>query len=386
MSALRRTAIASGIAHAVIVALALRIHPRVANRTVPTVATVEMDIAPMPETHPVTVRANPPALAAGASPRAAVPPTGPHHETYIPRVEPPRGVPTVSIPAVPGVSPAVPALNGLALLRAATTDVDHLVGDGEVRLATVPTEIPVRDMVPREQGTELERAEDNSAGYIRRMLAETHQHEAPGVRAYYWYLRRRMEERWTPGITRQPTMLDALVSAVAMSPAAMNDVLTAAQGQFLTPGPAGAAADALDNAHGPWGSPQTPYLGIVDASHGNARTTIAEVEVTQDADGTVQSVRIVQSSHLARYDQAALDAVQAALRMQPPVAMPGGRRSRWSFQVRASRDPFVPGVGMEFDESTGWFEVHYPGRLHLRTRVWLEHAMPMAPQGSRQAG
>src|SRR5581483_8893021 len=122
---------------------------------------------------------------------------------------------------------------------------------------------------------------------------------------------------------------------------------------------------------------QVPFQGIVDASRGNVRITRAEVEVDQDAEGHVRAVRILRTSHVASFDQAALAAVREALPLQAPVPLPGGRRSRWSFQVAASRDPIVPGIGMEFDESSGWFELHYPGRLHLRSRVWLEQSRPL---------
>ena len=72
-----------------------------------------------------------------------------------------------------------------------------------------------------------------------------------------------------------------------------------------------------------------------------------------------------------------------ALPLGDAVAMPGGRRSRWSFEVVVSRDPFLPGVGMSFDESSGWVELHWPGRLHARRRVWLESAHPARAVGPR---
>lgn len=174
-------------------------------------------------------------------------------------------------------------------------------------------------------------------------------------------------------------MLDALVAGVAMPAEAMRDVLRAAAGAASEPGRQGAAADALDGHRGndPTARNVTPFTGIVDASRGTTQRTRAEVEVVQDAQGNVVSVRIARSARVAGFDEAALRAVREALPLQAPVAMPGGRRSRWSFEVIASRDPIVPGVGFEFDESSGWFELHYPGRLHLRSRVWLENASPV---------
>jgi TonB family protein len=164
-----------------------------------------------------------------------------------------------------------------------------------------------------------------------------------------------------------------------MPVAAMRDVLRNAAGAAAEPGRQGAAADALDGHRGndPTARNVTPFTGIVDASHGTATRTRAEVEVVQDAQGNVVSVRIVRSARVAGFDEAALHAVREALPLQAAVPMPGGRRSRWSFEVVASRDPIIPAVGFAFDESNGWFELHYPGRLHLRSRVWLEGASPL---------
>ncbi len=390
-------------AHALLAALALGLHataPR-PRRTAPAanVTSVEVDIPP-PDTAPrptapaeprtvgstvptETALARAPAAArvagraAPVAPVAAPEPTAPQGGPEVPPVAPPTAVPPEGPPTAEPPSVAAPHIDAMALLRDASTEVERWVDSGELRLAPTVAERPRRDLVPREHGTAGERARAASDGYIRGMLAGTHHHEPPGVREYYWFLRRRMEEQWTPGITREPTMLDALVSGVVMPASAMRDVLTSAFGQFQTPGPAGSAADALDAQHGPLDRPIVPYQGIVDASHGNVRVTRAEVEVDQDADGHVRGVRIVRSSQTRSFDDAAVAAVRAALPLQNTVAMPGGRRSRWSFQVAASRDPILPAVGIEFDESTGWFEVHYPGRLHLRSRVWLEASSPL---------
>ncbi|MEZ4408824.1 MAG: TonB family protein [Polyangiales bacterium] len=125
---------------------------------------------------------------------------------------------------------------------------------------------------------------------------------------------------------------------------------------------------------------QTPMVGIVELSESNVRTTRAEVEVDQDAEGNVIDVRVVRASHVAGFDRAAVEAVRAAIPLQERVPLPGGRRSRWSFDVLASRDPILPMVGMAFDESSGWFEFHWPGRLHVRSRVWMERAGPLPPR------
>jgi TonB family protein len=189
-----------------------------------------------------------------------------------------------------------------------------------------------------------------------------------------------MEESWRPRLAREVTLADTLLATLAPSPSALGAIRRAAFGPAAAPSRQGAAIDALEGPRGGVNTPgalQVPFTGIVDAAEGNTRVTRAEVEVDQHADGTVRRVRVVRTSGLPGFDAEALAAVREALPLQPPVAMPGGRRSRWSLQVVVSRDPFVPGVGIAFDESTGWFEVHYPGRRHLRSRVWLEDVRPL---------
>ncbi|MDP3214396.1 MAG: energy transducer TonB, partial [Deltaproteobacteria bacterium] len=239
-----------------------------------------------------------------------------------------------------------------------------------------------RSLIDLPQGTPESRAVAASQGYVDQRLAATHQHEAPGVRGYYWSLRRRMLESWRPGIAHLPSIGETLLATVATPPAALAEVLRSANGPAVAPGRVGAAIDALEGANmgrsnNPAGLTQAPFQGVVDRSRANVRTTRAEVEVVQGEDGRVIEVRVLRSSRIAGFDRAAEAAVRDALPLQAPVAMPGGRRSRWSFEVVASRDPFIPGVGFEFDESTGWFELHWPGRAHVRSRVWLEGASPV---------
>jgi TonB family protein len=239
-----------------------------------------------------------------------------------------------------------------------------------------------RSLVDLPQGTPESRAVAASQGYVDQRLAATHQHEAPGVRGYYWSLRRRMLESWRPGISHVPSIGDTLLATVAAPPAALAEILRSANGAAVAPGRQGAAIDALEagntaRSNNPAERTQAPFQGIIDGSRANTRTTRAEVEVVQGEDGRVIEVRVLRSSHIAGFDRAAEAAVRDALPLQAPVAMPGGRRSRWSFEVVASRDPFVPGVGFEFDESSGWFELHWPGRVHVRSRVWLEGASPL---------
>ncbi|MFO0624407.1 MAG: TonB family protein [Polyangiales bacterium] len=326
----------------------------------------------------------PPAAVAPPAPRAAPPAVTrslPAPRGTVAVAPAPEATPAPPAPVAPAPSPATtsPSINANEVLRASNRAAFDAWSRGAVVLTAVGDGHTRRDLIQLPQGTPEERARRASTGYIREQLAATHQHDAPGVRGYFWSLRRRMTEIWRPGVAREPSLGDALLAGVAMPVAAMRDVLRNAAGAAAEPGRQGAAADALDGHRGndPTARNVTPYTGIVDASHGTATRTRAEVEVVQDAQGNVVSVRVVRSARVAGFDEAALHAVREALPLQAAVPMPGGRRSRWSFEVVASRDPIMPGVGFSFDESSGWFELHYPGRLHLRSRVWLEGASPL---------
>ena len=62
---------------------------------------------------------------------------------------------------------------------------------------------------------------------------------------------------------------------------------------------------------------------------------------------------------------------------QDPIALPGGRSSRWSFTVVATRRLFAPTIGGSFDESRGWFQVQLPGQVSIRSRVQMESSAPL---------
>jgi TonB family protein len=204
--------------------------------------------------------------------------------------------------------------------------------------------------------------------------------EAPGGRTYYWHLRRRMEETWRPGVSREPSIGQTLLATIGMPTARAQEATEVAMGAGAHPGRAGSTMQAADDAHGGNASTRPtvqPFVGIADQAQVNRQVTRAEVLVEQDEDGRVIDIRMARSSRIPSYDRAALTAVREALPLQTPARMPGGRRSRWSFETVASRAPFIPGAGMVFDESSGWFEVVYPGRVFTRSRVWLESAQPL---------
>jgi TonB family protein len=348
--------------------------------------TVEIDFAPPPPSPvapaPAAVPTAPSALAASASrpsaPRSA--PSSAERTAPAPTVVPPAVAPTE---VAPPVLTAPPAMRAADLMRVRPSEAFAVWGTAPSIAQAQAERARARSLVDLPEGTPESRAIAASQGYVDQRLAVTHQHEAPGVRGYYWSLRRRMLESWRPGISRMPSLGETLLATLAMPAAGLAEAARSANGAAVQPGRQGSAIDSLESrntarSNNPAELTQAPFQGIVDQSHGNTRTTRAEVEVVQGEDGRVIEVRVLRSSHVASFDRAAEAAVRDALPLQSPVAMPGGRRSRWSFEVVASRDPFVPGVGFAFDESTGWFELHWPGRAHVRSRVWLEDASPVS--------
>lgn len=346
---------------------------------------VEVDFAPSP---PST--AAPAPAAAPTAPSAPVESASrPSAARRAPSSAAPAPAPTVVAPSVaptqvaPPVLTAPPSMRAADLMRVRPSEAFAVWGTAP-SIAQVQSErARARSLVDLPEGTPESRALAASQGYVDQRLAATHQHEAPGVRGYYWSLRRRMLESWRPGLSRMPTLGETLLATLATPVAGLAEVARSANGAAVEPGRQGSAIDSLESrntarSNNPAERTQAPFQGIVDQSRANTRTTRAEVEVLQGEDGRVLEVRVLRSSHIAGFDRAAEAAVRDALPLQTPVAMPGGRRSRWSFEVVASRDPFVPGVGFEFDESSGWFELHWPGRAHVRSRVWLEDASPVS--------
>lgn len=372
---------------------------RVASRPPPSVApgavaSIEWTFSdpppPVPEASPAS---------AARTPEVASVPSRPVRAGAARGAVPSRAPSTVSTPSPippPTVAPATPAVpaprlgSAAALLGDLSTRAMAQVIRGEIALAASPQPTRSRELfAPRTTASPEEQARAVSQGYVAERLAETHQHEAPGVRGYFWGLRRRMEENWRPSAAREPSLAETALATVAMPADMLLQVQRSAQGDAVTPGRRGAAIDALEGANmargnNPANLTMAPFQGIVDAAAGNTRRTRAEVEVLQDEDGAVTSVRVLHSSGREAFDRAAEHAVREALPLGDAVAMPGGRRSRWSFEVVVSRDPFLPGVGMSFDESSGWVELHWPGRLHAQRRVWLESAHPA--QGPRPRG
>jgi outer membrane biosynthesis protein TonB len=206
------------------------------------------------------------------------------------------------------------------------------------------------------------RARAATQPYFNELLASSNPMEPTNVHAYYGALARRMRETWRPGFYRTPNMVDALLAA----PRRMANVAARYRNR--------ASTFALT------GRPDDPGRPLIvtdfqDRNSFSSVTTSTIVEVEQGADGRIVSIRVVRPARVHDFDEAALAAVRAAIPQQDPVPMPGGRRSRFAFDVVASRDAIVPIAGFTFIESNGFFEMHYPGALHVRTRV--------RPMGSR---
>lgn len=224
---------------------------------------------------------------------------------------------------------------------------------------------------------------------LRDALRETMVREAPGVRTYLWGVRRRMNEAWRPSVARVPNLAETLASSFGVSARqveAMNRWWQRRQRAMHEEREHGTAIDAIEsiggtNGRGAEGLSRMPADTAQESWRRNTRITRTEVRVDQDENGRVLDVRVVRSSGLGAFDRAAEDAVRAGLAEQDPIPLPGGRRSRWSFTVVATRRLIAPNIGGSFDESRGWFEVQLPGSVSMRSRVFMESSEPLPTGG-----
>ncbi|MEZ4408080.1 MAG: TonB family protein [Polyangiales bacterium] len=204
--------------------------------------------------------------------------------------------------------------------------------------------------------------------------------DAPGVRSYLWGVRRRVIEMWRPGVVRVPNLAETLMSSFVSPERALRMfgqrfMERQREAVEMSERVAG-ASDAIEAIGGVAGrgpdQRHAPRDAFNESWRRNVRITRAEVEVEQTETGAVRAVRVVRSSNIGGFDRAAVEAVRAALDELDPVPLPGGRRSRWSFTVLATRNLITPNVGGEFDESRGWFSIQLPGQVRLRSRVRME--------------
>ncbi|MDB4931824.1 MAG: TonB terminal, partial [Myxococcaceae bacterium] len=258
--------------------------------------------------------------------------------------------------------------------------------------AAAPADPARAGFFPGSTGTADERARAATQGFVREALGATMVREAPGVRAYLWNVRRRVAEAWRPGVVRVPNLADTLMAGFIAPEQAIRIFgarMIRRQRQVLeAPQPReGGAADAIAAIGGVAGQglnsnrPPMPTSAGDESWRRNVRTTRAEVQVDQDPDGRVLDVRLMHPSGIPAFDRAAIESVRHGLESQDPMPLPGGRRSRWSFTVVATRRLFTPSIGGGFDESRGWFRLEVPGQVTMRSRVQMESSAPL-PAGA----
>ena len=386
-----RWLLASGLGHSLVFALLLSLPgppavtspARVLRVTEFALETPPPPPTPAPTTPPPVEPATPPPVeptARGVAPRRAALPA--------PR-SPAAPPPAVPPPATPPPAAPPPVLSASDLLR---PRVDALSVPSR-SAAETPSGSSRAGLFPGSTGTEEERARSASQGFVREALGATVVREAPGVRTYLWNVRRRVAEAWRPGVVRVPNLADTLMAGFIAPERAIRifgDRMIRRQQQVLeAPQPRlGGAADAIEAIGGVAGQglnsnrPPLPANAGDESWRRNVRTTRAEIQVDQDAEGRVLDVRLLHPSGIPAFDRAATEAVRRGLDEQDPIPLPGGRRSRWSFTVVATRRLFTPSVGGAFDESRGWFRLEVPGQVTLRSRAQMEASAPLPTPAS----
>ncbi|MBP6829277.1 MAG: TonB family protein [Deltaproteobacteria bacterium] len=386
-----RWLLASGLGHSLVFALLLSLPgppavtspARVLRVTEFALETPPPPPTPAPTTPPPVEPATPPPVeptARGVAPRRAALPAPRSPAAPSPAAPPPAAPP----PAAPPPAAAPPVLSASDLLR---PRVDALSVPSR-SAAETPSGSSRAGLFPGSTGTEEERARSASQGFVREALGATVVREAPGVRTYLWNVRRRVAEAWRPGVVRVPNLGDTLMAGFIAPETAIRifgDRMIRRQRQVLEAAAQprlGGAADAIEAIGGVSGNglnanrpPMATSVGD-ESWRRNVRTTRAEVQVDQDEDGRVLDVRLLHPSGIPGFDRAAIEAVRHGLEEQDPMPLPGGRRSRWSFTVVATRRLFAPSVGGAFDESRGWFRIEVPGQVTLRSRVQMESSAP----------
>jgi TonB family protein len=340
--------------------------PIVASTTFSTEVTFVVASPPTPTVpvrQSVVIRTVPRVVGTHRSPALAAQP--PSTSTAPTTPSPASTAPSVSQPQTQ------PQPNGIELLRAARTDVMRLGAEDLTHTHLHPP--ATNDVIRGDLATYFGDSADN------------HRHEQiPGASVYYQPMRTAIERTWQPQSARTPSVADALLSTVLTDSEGYQRVLSASEGD-LRPGARSSAMTALDAAHpnSPMlSNPASPYA----RAQANARVTRTVVEVDQDANARIVSVRVVQRSGVELFDHAAMEAIQRAVASLEPHAMPGGWRSRWMLEVTRTRNPppvgmlpslpdqgpaFGAAVGGTFDESTGTGSVSVPFAVNERRNVRL---------------
>lgn len=340
------------------------------------VATVEFDYAAPPPPPPIAPPPPPPAPPPPAPPSAPPEPPLPQPvETRAPVASRPAVAPrerpaTVPVPAVeppPSPEPPPPPPVAVEPPAVAAPPAPRVSVAGLFAGSALGRGAPAAPGTPGArdgEDTRLAQARAASQGYMMGVVADISLVEPPNIHSQYAGLARRMRETWRPGFYRTPDMVDALLEM----PRRMVQEAARFQGRAISYGATGRPSEPDPG----------PPLDFEDRSSFTSRTTQSVVEVEQDEQGRVVAMRVVRRARIRSFDDAALEAVRTAFQSHEPTPIPGGRRSRWVFEVVASRDPILPMAGFSFNESNGFFEMHYPGRLHVRTRVRTIGSRPLA--------
>ncbi len=217
-------------------------------------------------------------------------------------------------------------------------------------------------------------------GYVRGVLDGAHDWQIAGSSDYYRHVREDARRLWRPTPIPPPTPLQTLANTFFTDTSTAMRIAQMSAGP-MAGGPQSAAATALDHAH-----PNSPMLQPRNTMSARAaatgRTVRAEIEVDQNERGEVVDARVAVPSGVDGFDDSAIAAVRRAAALQPAQTLRGGWRSRWEFEVRVSRDPYISALPSMPGESptigvTGEVETdgpdgpvaHWPGRPHVQRRV-----------------
>lgn len=322
------TWIVSGVSH-VVIAAALRLIPirtRAAERPIEA-PPVEMDVTeappetaptpppPTPETAPAPT---PAARAERSAARRALPArTASEPENT---VEPVTPAPTPPVPP-PTPAPTPAPMRAADLLRASSSLA--VTGASEGWLAPAPLRRPDRNIFGGNATGEPpspERLREIAGGPIRAALAETvRDHRPAGSGAHDTFVARRALESFDP--VRE---IPGLGTAVRRAP-----VVTIPGVQRAVPRGEGGVAENFDQAHGASFAGMTLNTRMPDLRYPCLR---ADLDVDQDAAGTIRAVRVASTSGMRAFDAAAERAMREAMPEHPWTA--GQPRStRWRFEV-----------------------------------------------------
>jgi outer membrane biosynthesis protein TonB len=203
-------------------------------------------------------------------------------------------------------------------------------------------------------GTPEECARVHAMEPIEQALASQQRPNPAGTGAHARQVGARAVEAFSP--VRQIPNISAIVSrGILVTPSSTRET------------PAGershnsefASRTGIDMGSGTVTVPQPPY-----------RMVRAEIEVDQDAEGTITETRVATTSHSNVFDQAAQRAIREALSEADPFRTASRRRSRWAFEVSEGEPPgridrMIRGGGNE-----GWrVSPEQSNGMHIRYRV-----------------